>query len=157
MTHSSYVAYYLFKLWGVGALALALALLHDFVFPEAVYFDDLGPTAPAFEMLYAALVIPFAVAVAFFMFFRIRVIRYDDTVVEIINGSDCVRSTWADVRSVSKVFGCAPPLYRMTFRNNEKPAYFIMSMFCVYAFFWSWDFTGFYPYAKRKIGENARE
>ena len=96
------------------------------------------------------------VFLAKFMFFRIRVIRYDAKNIEIVNGSDTDRATWGDVKSVSKVIGVAPPLYRMVFKDDREPAYFVMSMFMyAYAIFWSWDFTGFYSFAQERIESHA--
>ena len=96
------------------------------------------------------------VFLAKFMFFRIRVIRYDGENIEIVNGSETDKVTWGDVKSVSKVIAVAPPLYRMAFKDDREPAYFVMSMFMyAYAIFWSWDFTGFYSFAQEKIESNT--
>jgi hypothetical protein len=89
------------------------------------------------------------------MFFRIRVIRYDEENIEIINGEESQTITWSDVRSVSKVLTVVPPLYRMTFKDDSEPAYFVMSMFFyAYAIIWSWDFSGFYKFAQEKFSQS---
>ena len=142
MKQSSYIAFYFFKVAGIGFCIMGLILLY------AIVFSDVS------DVITAIVVMPIAFAVAYFMFFRMRVIRYNHDIVEILNGSESIRTSWSNVRSVSKLFCCAPPLYRMTFRDNTRPAYFIMSMFFyVYVIFWAWDFTGFYQFAKARIAE----
>ncbi len=115
-----------------------------------------APTDPTdAEVLLLVGLITGLVFLAKFMFFRIRVIRYDDERIEIINGSDSDTVPWRDVKSVSKVISVAPPLYRMVFKDDREPAYFVMSMFAyAYVIIWSWDFTGFYKFAQEKIAQS---
>ncbi|MEO0365948.1 MAG: hypothetical protein AAF265_10680 [Pseudomonadota bacterium] len=95
------------------------------------------------------------VLLAKFMFFRIRVISYNDEKIEIRSGSENDTVSWQDVRSVSRVVAVVPPLYRMAFKDDRKPAHFVMSMSpYVQVGIWSWDFTGFYKFAQEKIGES---
>lgn len=156
MDSSSYVAYYFYKLAALMFVFLALASVHSLVFPEQSIMSGAPVDPTAGEVL---LLLGLSVGLVFlakFMFFRIRVIRYDGEYIEIVNGSDTDRVTWGDVRSVSKVIGVAPPLYRMVFKDDREPAYFVMSMFMyAYAIFWSWDFTGFYSLAQEKIESNT--
>jgi hypothetical protein len=154
MKHSSYFAYYFLKFAGIGFLAMGLILLHAIIFPNASVVEGFNTESSTSDTISAIAFLPIIFAVAYFTFFRIRVIRYDDYAVEVLNGSKLIRTSWGNVRNVSKVIGCAPPIYRMSFKDETQPAYFIMSMFFfVYVAFWSWDFTGFYKYAKEKIAE----
>ena len=119
-----------------------------------------GPSVGEFDLssgdtLFALFVYALCFVLAKFMFFRIRVIRYDEDGVEIINGDESRVVAWRDVRSVSKVLTVVPPLYRMTFKDGSEPAYFVMStFFYAYAIVWSWDFTGFYKFAREKLSRS---
>jgi ABC-type Fe3+-siderophore transport system permease subunit len=152
---SSYVAYYFYKFAALMFVFLALASVHSLAFPEQSIMSSAPVDPTTGEVL---LLIGLSIGLIFlakFMFFRIRVIRYDAENIEIINGSDTERVTWGDVKSVSKVIGVVPPLYRMVFKVEREPAYFVMSMFLyAYAIIWSWDFTGFYSFAQERIERN---
>ena len=155
MKSSSYVAYYFYKFAALMFLFLALASVHSLVFPEQSIMSNPPVDATAGEIL---LLLGLSVGLVFlakFMFFRIRVIRYDDETIEIINGSESDTVSWREVESVSKVISVVPPLYRMVFKDDREPAYFVKSMFAyAYAIIWSWDFTGFYKFALEKIAES---
>lgn len=156
MDSSSYVAYYFYKIAAMVLVFLALASVHSLLFPEQSIMSG-SPADPTAEEVLVLLCLSVGLLfLAKFMFFRIRVIRYDGENIEIVNGSETDRVTWGDVKSVSKVIGVAPPLYRMDFKDDREPAYFVMSMFMyAYAIFWSWDFTGFYSFAQERIESNS--
>jgi len=148
---SSYVAYYFFKFVALMLVLFAIMSLFAVLWPERAFHGPPLSEAPWWEVLALLCVSFLCFPLAKFMFFRIRVIQYDEDCVEIINGKESRTVKWEDVWRVSKVPGSAPPLYRMTFNDNSEPAYFVMSMsFYVTVIFWSWDFTGFYKFAKRK-------
>ncbi len=133
-------------------LFIGLAGIYGLVFPEHSLFRSPSADLTVWHILYALAVFVLCFPLAKFMFFRIRVIHYDHNNIEIINGSESRTVTWNEVRSVSKVLAVAPPLYRMTFKDDSEPAYFVMSMFFyVYVIIWSWDFTGFYNFAQERI------
>jgi len=152
---SSYVAYYFYKFAALMFVFLALASVHSLVFPEQSIMSNAPVDPTPGEVL---LLLGLSVGLVFlakFMFFRIRVIRYNDERIEIINGSESNTVSWRDVKSVSKVISVVPPLYRMVFKDDREPAYFVMSMFAyAYAIIWSWDFTGFYKFAQEKIAQS---
>ncbi len=151
MKSSSYVAYYFYKFVALMLVLFAIASLFAVLWPEHSFHGPPLSEAAWWELL-ALLGVSFLFfPLAKFMFFRIRVIRYDEDCVEIINGGESRTVKWEDVWRVSKVPAVTPPLYRMTFNDNSEPAYFVMSMsFYMSVVFWSWDFTGFYKFAKRK-------
>ncbi|MCH6259352.1 hypothetical protein MLD52_22550 [Puniceicoccaceae bacterium K14] len=64
---------------------------------------------------------------------------------------------WSEASRVVKIPGWTPPMYRMSFRNGDKPIYFAMSWWNVSIGVWAWDFTGFYDFAKNMIeAENKK-
>lgn len=155
MKSSSYIAYYFFKFFALMLLFMGLAGIHGLVFPEHSVFDPPPIELSVAQVLFALAVFVLCFVLAKFMFFRIRVIRYDDNNIEIVNGDETRTVKWDDVRSVSKILTAVPPLYRMTFKDDSEPAYFVMSMFFyAYAIIWSWDFTGFYKFAQEKIAQS---
>lgn len=152
MNSSSYFAFYFFKLGAVMFCVVGALMLHALFFPEAAVVRVLGPDQSLGEIAAVVAAVAVMTAISHFMFFKIRVIRYNDERVEIANGAETVSTSWENISSVSKVAGWAPPLYRMTFKDGTPPAHFIMSMFFfAYVIFWSWDFTGFYQYAQERI------
>ena len=132
---------------------MLLLMAQALMFPSFAIISVEGESPKtAWDWLFTIGIFILFIAIAYFMYFKIRVIRYDNEKVEVINGSDVYQTEWGNVENVSKVFGCAPPLYRMTFKDGAQAAYFVMSMFFyAYAVFWSWDFTGFYKFARSKI------
>jgi len=151
---SSYFAYYFYKFVALMFVFVALASVHSLVFPEQSIMSNSPVDASAGEIIVLLGLSCALVFLARFMFFRIRVMRYDDSSVEIINGNESRTVSWNNVRTVSKVLAVVPPLYRMTFKDDSEPAYFVMSMFFyAYAIVWSWDFTGFYKFAQEKTAQ----
>lgn len=154
MKSSSYIAYYFYKFGALMFVFLALASIHSLVFPGQSILSNAPADPTSGEVM---LLLGLSVGLIFlakFMFFRIRVIHYNDEKIEIINGSESDTVSWRDVKSVSKVISVVPPLYRMTFKDDRESAYFVMSMFAyAYAVIWSWDFTGFYKLAQEKIAQ----
>lgn len=137
-------------------LSMGLAGIHALAFPGHGLFDLPPDGLTVRDTLFALAVFALSFVLAHFMFFRIRVIRYDEDNVEIIDGGESRAVAWRDVRSVSKVWTVVPPLYRMTFKDGSEPAYFVMStFFYAYAIVWSWDFTGFYKFAREKIAQSG--
>jgi hypothetical protein len=152
---SSYTAYYFCKLGGLAFAALAVLLVHGLLLPQRSFIDGIETMNTVWDTVSVLALSGLALVLSYFMFFRFRVIEYDNTNVRIIHGSERQRTTWSNIRSVTKVIGCTPPVYRMTFKDHRTPIYFIMSMFVFISIgVWSWDFTGFYEYARDKIDGN---
>jgi len=59
---------------------------------------------------------------------------------------------WSDVLGVEQIPCCTPPIYRLAFRSHD-PVYFSLSLLALYVVVWSWDFTGFLSFARRRIEE----
>ena len=134
---------------------LGLTGVHAILFPASSFFDPPPSDLSTAQFVLSIGTFVLCFALAKFMFFRIRVIRYDNEKVEVINGGRSRTVKWEDVRGVSKVISVVPPLYRMTFKDGSEPAYFVMSMFFyAYAIIWSWDFTGFYKFARDRIEQS---
>ena len=58
---------------------------------------------------------------------------------------------WSELKSVRKIVGASPPVYRVAFKNKNRPAYFSLSWKCGSIGIWSWDYTGFYDFARNWI------
>jgi Na+/H+ antiporter NhaD/arsenite permease-like protein len=151
---SSYTAYYFCKVAGLAFGTLAVLLVHAVLFPQHSVVDGIESIKSASDLFYTLTLSGVALGLGYFTFFRFCVIEYDNKNVRIIRGAKRERTTWSNVLNVTKVIGCTPPVYRMTFKDHRKPAYFIMSMAAFVSIgVWSWDFTGFYEYAREKIDE----
>ncbi len=152
---SSYFAYYFFKFAAAMVFLTGIIGLHALAFPDSTFVEPPPKDLPPVQLVWLIFVLLLCFYIAKFMFFRICVIRYDNRNIEINKSGESRIVPWEDVRNVSKVPTAAPPLYRMTFKDGSEPAYFVMSMFFyVYVIFWSWDFTGFYGYAKERIARS---
>jgi hypothetical protein len=150
----SYTAYYFCKLAGLCLATLAVLLLHGILFPQHTLVAGVETIASASDIVSLLAVSGLALGLSYFTLFRFCVVEYDNKNVRIVHGSKRQTTTWSNVRNVTKVIGCTPPVYRMTFKDDRKPIYFIMSMMAFVSIgVWSWDFTGFYQYAKDKIDE----
>ncbi len=67
------------------------------------------------------------------------------------------RYKWHEVKSVFKLPFMTPPLYRIAFRDGDPPIYFSMSWWAGSIGIWSWDFTGFYHFAKAWIKSERKK
>jgi hypothetical protein len=87
MVSSSYTAYYLFKIFGLMLGLTGVLLLHALAFPDHTIVEGIDPSLPASEVLLILVVSNVAFVLGYFMFFRFRIIEYDDTTIRIIHGS----------------------------------------------------------------------
>lgn len=90
---------------------------------------------------------------------RFGVVDLDNHGIVLERKSDKREKEWKDVLSVFKLPFCSPPIYRMSFKDGEKPIYFIFgSFFILTTPIYSYDFTGFLKFAeKRLMRENDGE
>ena len=137
MKRSSKIAYCFFKIAGVLMAFFGTTLLYELIF-----------LSPSNDRLAISLIILLLLFCFYFLIYRLTEIEYDEEKIKILNTEKTYH--WDEVKQVIKIPFCTPPLYRISFKNNEQPILLVMSMNNISIGIYSWDFTGFYQLANDK-------
>ena len=149
---SSAFYYYLLRAAAIAMGLMALLLLHAFLWPQSAIVDSGGQHVTAADL---SVLVVIGVLI-WFAFRRLAIVSFDNEGVSVQRGSTTNRIAWREVRSASKIWFTAPPVYRLAFDNGEPPAYFAMRMFVFFSVDVEdapigWDRSGIVKYARAQI------
>ncbi|MBW2274132.1 MAG: hypothetical protein JRG96_12740, partial [Deltaproteobacteria bacterium] len=83
---------------------------------------------------------------------NLAIVDFSESGFKVSRGGSEECFSWSAVAKLHQIPLCTPPLYRMTFKGEQQPVYFCFFSFIVASVgFWSWDFRGFMPYARRHL------
>ncbi len=76
--------------------------------------------------------------------YRFSVVKVRNDGLEVYRNGRSKIKDWRNVKKITQIPFCTPPIYRLSFNNSEPPVYVcVFSWITISVGFWSWDLTDF--------------
>ncbi|MGL6260293.1 hypothetical protein [Vibrio sp. WXL210] len=156
---SSLFGYRLIQLFGFFLCFMPFMFVQAYFWPESTSATvDLGE-GNFTEHLMFWLSCVCILAIGFNIFHKASLVNFSDDSVSIRGFNRDLAINWSQVKGVRKIPFVSPPMYRISFLNNQaKPAYFSMSTTSSWEISTPWalfsgDKSGVLKYVRQKVNE----